>query len=35
MFKHKYIPSQGDPQPVSNDVLMKQLEEIQTKYAKK
>jgi hypothetical protein len=35
MFKHKYIPTQGDPPPVSNDVLMKQLEEIQTKYAKK
>jgi hypothetical protein len=33
--KYSYIPSQNDPKPVSNDVLVKELEELQGKYAKK
>lgn len=32
---HKYIPTQNDPQPVTNDVLMSSLQELQTNYAKK
>lgn len=33
--KYSYIPSQNDPKPVSNDILVKELEELQEKYAKK
>jgi hypothetical protein len=33
--KYSYIPSQNDPKAVSNDVLVKELEELQQKYAKK
>lgn len=33
--KYNYIPTQNDPAPVSNDELLKSIEEIQTKYSKK
>ena len=35
MHMHKYIPTQNDPKPVSNDELTNALENIQTKYAKR
>jgi hypothetical protein len=35
LHKYQYIPSQNDPKPVSNDDLMKALEELQTNYASK
>jgi len=35
MHTHKYIPTQSDPQSVSNDELLKCMEELQKNYAKK
>lgn len=35
MHIHKYIPNQSDPQSVSNDELMKHMEDLQKNYAKK
>ena len=35
MHVHKYIPNQSDPQSVSNEDLMKCMEELQKNYAKK
>jgi hypothetical protein len=35
MHVHKYIPTQSDPQSVSNDELMKCMEDLQKNYAKK
>jgi hypothetical protein len=32
---HKYIPTQNDPKPASNEELMKELEELQKNYANK
>ena len=32
---HKYIPSENDPKPASNDELMASLEELQKNYSKK
>lgn len=32
---HKYIPTQNDPQPASNEELMKSLEDLQKTYSKK
>ena len=34
MFKHKYIPAQNEPAPVSREELLKSLEEIQKNYSK-
>lgn len=33
--KYSYIPTQNDPKPVSNDILVSELEELQQKYGKK
>jgi hypothetical protein len=35
LHKYRYIPTQNDPKPVSNDDLMKALEELQTNYGSK
>jgi hypothetical protein len=35
MHKYQYIPTQNDPAPVSNDDLMKALEELQNTYGTK
>jgi hypothetical protein len=35
LHKYSYIPTQNDPKPVSNDDLMKTLEELQTNYGSK
>jgi hypothetical protein len=35
LHKYKYIPTQNDPKPVSNDDLMTTLEELQTNYGSK
>jgi hypothetical protein len=35
LTKHKYIPSQNDPKPVTQENLMGCLEELQKNYAKR
>ena len=35
LHKYQYIPTQNDPKPVSNDDLMKALEELQATYGSK